>query len=128
MNSWSMEWTAPETGLGPVTFYTAVNASVDKVYTIYTSSKITGEQVASVGNELLANKVSVYPNPATDYVNVAIPAGSEIKLYDMVGRQLISIPQTSHKERLNISSFDQGMYFLQVEHEGNTATQRFLKN
>ena len=89
---------------------------------------MTSEQSTSIGDDLLASKVSVYPNPATDFVNVIIPAGSEINVIDMLGRQVISIPQTGEKERLDISSYDEGIYFLQVVNEGNVATQRFLKN
>src|SRR5690606_32074441 len=50
--------------------------------------RIEGEPVLSVGDNL-TSLISVYPNPASDILNVKVPASIEItnvNMYDLLGR------------------------------------------
>ena len=88
----------------------------------------TVDVASGLGDDLLAGMVNVYPNPATNYVNINIPSESEIRVFDMLGHELLRNELTNYMERIDISGFDSGIYFVQVVHEGNSATKRFMKN
>lgn len=131
-NTWSFNWTAPETEGGDITFYAAFNAgngadgnSGDQ---IYTSTMSVSQSAVGIGNDLLAAKVQVYPNPAANFVNLDIPEGSDIRLIDMLGHKVLDIKNTSASERVNISQLQQGVYFVQVLNGGGSATVRLLRN
>jgi len=131
MNTWTMEWTAP-VGAGDITFYAAFNAGNgangnqgDQIFTSQTTVTETG---VGLGEELLASKLSVYPNPATTFVNLDLPRGSELRVVDMLGHQVFYNQSTNSKEQIDLTNLEQGIYFLQVIHKGNTATKQVVKN
>jgi hypothetical protein len=72
---------------------------------------------SSAGIEAIENTISVYPNPAVDFLNVSIDGVKRV--YDLTGKLLIESSATS----LDISSLNQGIYVLNV----NGANQQFIK-
>ncbi|PID88892.1 MAG: hypothetical protein CSB02_00335 [Bacteroidia bacterium] len=71
--------------------------------------------------------VSVYPNPANDYIEVSVSNMSVKKLnlqvYDLLGKLVQSYSTSQQTTRLNIKDLEKGVYILKV---GN-ATKRFVK-
>jgi hypothetical protein len=58
--------------------------------------------------------ISIYPNPATDFISMALPQEVKIAsltLLDLNGRQVL---QSSTSTELNISAQPAGIYFLQL--------------
>jgi hypothetical protein len=58
-----------------------------------TSDVVLYEEVAS----------AAYPVPADHSLNVDAPAGAELVLFDMVGREALAIKATSDRTVLNVS-------------------------
>jgi hypothetical protein len=88
----------------------------------------TVDLINSVGDDLLADKIKIYPNPAVGYLDVDLPQQSVIKVFDLTGRQVIEMNNTSVKEKVNVSSLESGIYFILVENEGQKVTKKFFKN
>jgi PKD repeat protein len=64
------------------------------------------------------DNLSVYPNPASEWLFVessTTSSGSSIMIYDLKGKLVLSEEMNSQHKKLNISSFDKGIYFLQVD-------------
>jgi len=84
------------------------------------------------------NNVStmVYPNPASESVNVILnaPKESEVKivLRNMEGRLLFSttklIGRENSKETIDVSTLSNGLYIISIEAEGQLNTHRFVVN
>ena len=72
---------------------------------------------SSAGIAAIENTISVYPNPAVDFLNVSIDGVKRV--YDLTGKLLIESSATS----LDISSLNQGIYLLNV----NGINQQFIK-
>ena len=72
---------------------------------------------SSAGIAAIENTLSVYPNPAVDFLNVSIDGVKRV--YDLTGKLLIESSATS----LDISGINQGIYLLNV----NGANQQFIK-
>ena len=63
-------------------------------------------------------KFMIYPNPATDVVSIAFPAGYEkgtISLYNMMGQLIVSKELTSESKSVALAGFSSGMYLYKLE-------------
>jgi hypothetical protein len=80
----------------------------------------------------LETTLSLFPNPASKYVSMRIPAGSIVKssaIYDISGKVIQQDVQLGNAETaIDISRFRPGLYFLIVRTEdGSTLTGKFIK-
>lgn len=86
-------------------------------------------EAANVSDIAIANATQVYPNPATETLNVKNNEGNELSLSlkDIQGRQV----QTSEVEafgnaQIDVSALPSGIYFLQMSTESASATKRVI--
>lgn len=72
------------------------------------------------------NKISLYPNPAKDLLNVSSAnAISKIEVYDMTGKKLVSRNNASD---INLSSLGKGVYIISVlQANGSVVAKQFVK-
>ena len=130
-NTWSFDWTAPADGAGDITFYAAFNAADgtgdNTGDVIYTSSQMYSEFHVGIADNQLKDQVSIYPNPATSFVNVNLPVNSELRIINMTGQEVMHRRNTSTSERIELSKLSDGIYFIQVSNNNNMATIRLLK-
>lgn len=75
----------------------------------------------------LSEAVSVYPNPSTNNVNISAPLGSKIIISDISGHILDQNDIRNSQATINISSYNSGLYFVQVIHNNNSITRKLLK-
>ena len=80
--------------------------------------------------ELTKGSINVYPNPASDVLNIDLKAinaeNSFIELYNAVGQQVLSKNVSSVSgdiTQLNTANFDNGLYLVKVLAEGKIYTQ-----
>lgn len=66
--------------------------------------------------------LKVYPNPAKDHFIVSAPLNSNVIVSDALGKILLVKEITSAEEKINISQFAKGIYFIEVQ---NTGTEIF---
>ena len=76
---------------------------------------------------------NLYPNPATDIVNIDIANSSEVmvKIYDMAGKD-VYVRQFSNQsgninERLNLSNLSVGVYHMKVSYNGKVKALKLVK-
>lgn len=84
--------------LGPVIDSTLIYAGVS--------------ELSSIGST-----IKIYPNPCDDHVNIenenGLPLG-KIKIIDLIGRELFEMNSLKNSEQLELSEYDSGIYFLEV--------------
>lgn len=80
--------------------------------------------ISSNISEIPNNIISVYPNPATDYININIPNIREVVIYDVEGR---SVRMDITDERIDISGLSNGLYTGYIEHDQTISSFRFVK-
>lgn len=72
------------------------------------------------------NNISVYPNPATDIINISnVSSKTTYEIYS-VGGQLVNQGTTDGK--VNVSKLTKGVYILTVESNGEKSQTKFIKN
>lgn len=87
---------------------------------------------AHVGvNEQLAAKFNLYPNPATNVVNITNAENmlvNQITVYDVAGKQLNTQTYNNENEiQLNVENFVSGTYMLHLQTNEGTAVKKLVK-
>jgi len=73
------------------------------------------------------NELSIYPNPASDYVYITGLAGNEIIcLLDITGRMMFSQKATNHTEKIPVANFSSGIYLIRIEAAKQTTIFKIL--
>ena len=95
----------------------------------------TAQTVTAVNDYAGVNDLSVFPNPATDRLNISFVMEDEnpvfCKILDMTGKLLYnkSIESTGGliEESVNVSEFAKGIYLLRIETSKGTTIEKFVK-
>ena len=87
--------------------------------------------VPSIDKAALA-QVKVFPNPAVSYINIALPQIEyqellQVSIFDNFGRQLQVVNAADELQRIDVSSYPTGMYYLLVTTPYQKRTVKFLK-
>ncbi len=75
-----------------------------------------------------ASGVNVYPNPATDHINLFVSSQNkfkEMRIIDAIGNIVSSINIVENITSLDISRYPQGFYFISVD---NVIVRKFIKS
>ena len=84
-------------------------------------------------NYLLDRKITLYPNPATNVLNIKVGASNSLpdtyKVYNMLGQIVLqqSIGELSDLA-VNTSSLSKGMYFIKIATDNASISLPFIKN
>lgn len=84
------------------------------------------DDVVGVGDNL-AEMVSIYPNPTSSILNINLPSNIEVlnsSLVDVLGRTTGVVYSNGE---MNVSGLSQGVYFLKLETNMGSLTQRIVK-
>jgi len=91
------------------------------------------EQTTNVGIEnWLSSSVTLYPNPAKEYVDIRIDGELNVtgmEVYDVYGKLIntVGVCDTPVQTRINVSNLANGMYFVRVTTEAGVVTKSFVK-
>ncbi len=88
----------------------------------------TWQEVSAVEPEVADRDISVYPNPATDYINIRVknPLNSSVRLFDMKGSLVYEKPLTSETTSLPVKNLIKGAYLVKVNSQNKINTQVIL--
>jgi PKD repeat protein len=135
--SWYMPGATPSTSTlqNPVITYTssgiknislsATNASgsstiITKTITVNTCTGL---------EELTGEQISIYPNPASDYININIDNSIEhatIKLVDVLGKEVLLNHTTQSNFQLNLNGISNGIYSLNLTDSHNRSFTKLI--
>ncbi len=80
-------------------------------------------------NKLNLETVDIFPNPATNIINIEVEnvLELEVTIYDLTGKLIL---KTVNQSRINISSLAQGVYLLKITDLGSKRqlTERIIKS
>lgn len=122
-NTFTLKWTAPDAGTGPINFYatgnavnrTGSNMGDDAMSTILSVS----EALTSPTNDLSLDKstLSIYPNPTHDVITISMEDrefSGIVKLSNTLGKEILSSDIDNGNKVLNIDDLYQGIYLLSI--------------
>jgi len=131
--SWTFTWTAPATGLGPVTFYGAFAIGTGNTYiTSYTVTE------SSVGiNELSSSSnFSIYPNPVKEKLNVNYFISTDSKVqfnvYSLDGKKIVTLGEKNQSagtycEQFNVKDIlASGIYVVELKINDKSTMEKIV--
>lgn len=103
---------------------TVAPAAGDQPYVI----NLVGEEVLGVTEVIGTNLLSVYPNPATDVINVSVKSGAVVDSIEVVNLAGQSVFTSKAANSVNISFLPAGVYVVKVkDNKGVTYTSKVVK-
>jgi len=85
--------------------------------------------VLSVNTLEESQGLKVFPNPATDKINIKLPkntTSAELELFDVLGQKVLGKNITENNAFLNTTNFSKGMYFLHFNMENSNKTIKVI--
>ena len=79
-------------------------------------------------NEISENKFSIYPNPASNHINlknIDNISNYTVSIFDLFGKKIIY--NLINPEYINISNLPKGQYLLRIKSEKGITNERLLK-
>lgn len=114
-----------EGSCGLTTISTLAEVGADFEASILLNLRV-GDEVLGI-NDVLLSQVSVFPNPATDVVNVRVPNNVQVEsvsVYDLLGKKAnVSVSNG----QVNIAELATGVYLLDVKTSVGTLTEKIIK-
>jgi len=109
-------------GSGNALFDTAVQFTVDFLYPLLPCNNITSN------NELNHQELNIYPNPASDQINVTSNFNiTEIEIYNTIGKLIMNNSIQKRDFTINVNDLIPGVYFLKLKNEnGITETKKIM--
>lgn len=133
--SWDFQWTAPASGSGELGFYYAglfANNDFNNTGDVTVNGSEMLSEASGVGiSEAELAALSVYPNPVIDEIHVAAKDVDEeimITLFNVEGKKVIEQSYEPGDITIDVASksLNSGIYFLQMEADGNTTVKKLL--
>jgi len=89
------------------------------------------DDVLAAGNVSFSETISIYPNPASEFVNIIMPVSSEkvlVVVYDQLGRQVLErdFSEGNTFKQLSVEGIPQGVYFIKISEGASQTTKKLL--
>jgi hypothetical protein len=137
MFDWSTgnyEWV--ESGSMNIESYAGLNFYIAFVYTSTAEAssaweisdvKVLATEPLAVADKL-TSEIQVFPNPANSNIRFNMNQDAQVCIFDMCGRMVREENLTSGDNGLNISTLENGVYFVSLKFaDGHKAVSKFLK-
>jgi photosystem II stability/assembly factor-like uncharacterized protein len=136
--SWSVTPAAAinnSTATNPIFTFTNTGTYTITVAATNPSNTSTATRTVAVGlctgiheNALSAQNINLYPNPASDMLNIELPAVNAFsyQIADVLGKSVINGVVNDSRASINTSSLGKGIYFITVQSEGQKATKKII--
>ncbi len=70
--------------------------------------------------------IKMFPNPANNIITISNALGSYVEIFEMSGKLLFTKKITSTNQQINISSIDEGTYFIKIKNNNYTITKKIV--
>lgn len=131
--TWTFTWTAPATGLGPVTFYGAFAIGTG---TTHTSTYTVTESSVGINEVSSTSDFAIYPNPVKEKLNVNYSVKSdskvEVNVYSLDGKKIASFGSKdqaagSYSEQFNVKEvLTKGIYIVELKINDKSTLEKIV--
>ena len=109
---------------------TGLYAAIVTTSCTFDTSECVNVIVTSIDENQLASSFKIYPNPTRSQFTVRLEeftTNTTIAVYSLLGKQIINEQIVNKITNVDLSSFDKGIYFVQIQSGEQTTTQRIIK-
>lgn len=94
-------------------------------YQIYNSFPVIPENVKEMSKD--NQEFSVYPNPVKNSMTLSVEENAQIKIYNIVGSEILTIEEAESTQTINLSHLPEGSYIVKVADSKGVSTQKIIK-
>lgn len=120
-------FTAPADGIYYFGFHNNSPAATDSTVMFFDTLSITS---TLSNNDFLSSKLSVYPNPANNIVNISSTINATIGNVDMTdlnGRVIKSVKVNATEGQISVSDLAAGVYMMRITTDQGSAVKKVVK-
>lgn len=82
----------------------------------------------SVDQSAMEANLNIYPNPATDFLNIAIDFIQNVSIYDATGKTIMTKAYNNIDQiEIDVTDFENGLYIITVATANGVINSRFIK-
>ncbi|MBO5848858.1 MAG: T9SS type A sorting domain-containing protein [Bacteroidales bacterium] len=101
-------------------YYKKDTELVNEGYPVFDAEKIPVLDIngtMGVGEDITVANVSVYPNPANDYIKLSATSSQQsvVKIYNALGMLVDEYEMNSGEIEINVSDYNSGIYFIDLD-------------
>ena len=91
---------------------------------------ISVDGCSSIDESAYAQSIQIYPNPASDYINLQseLLLNSSLVVYDLTGKEVHRQHNLSNKNTIDISALNVGVYTIIITNNQDIAHIKFIKS
>ena len=78
-------------------------------------------------DEIPGGKATIYPNPFHDQLNFSGLNDASVRIYNLIGIEVLYLEQVSDDQKVNTSSFKQGIYLVKVQQADKLSVMQLVK-
>jgi hypothetical protein len=122
-------WTAPQAGV----YYFAFNdkSAAQATATLRLDTVTFSSTILGIKNDASV-KLSVYPNPVADILNITSDATTEFNLIEIVainGRFIKQVKtETASQVQISVADLAKGIYFLRISTDEGSVVKKIIKD
>lgn len=123
----SVTYTAPADGIYYFGFHNNSAVGTDQTYLFFDTLDISSQLST---NSFLASKLSVYPNPATNVVNISSTINAtinKVEMTDLNGRVVVAQNVNATSGQVTIADLATGVYMMKISTDQGTAVKKIVK-
>lgn len=115
-----------DAGFANQAVYIAIkNVTVDGFILMVDNVKVLGSEFAGIEDERKEDLVKIYPNPTQDFLKIQCESTLiNVQVFALDGRLIINTKDSE----IDMSSFDNGIYIIQIETNDGIFSEQFVKN
>lgn len=99
------------------------------------SLRMLNDTISKSSNQTLNDKINnpnntnIFPNPSSEKISLDLGgvAVADLVVYDILGNEIMSIPNYTNKSELDLSTLSIGTYTIQIQTSTGIISQRFVK-
>ena len=103
------------------------SSSKNNLTEIKSNRQQVGDSSLSLDELVFENSISIYPNPATNTINITINSNTNYiksEIYNILSQRILK----TNKKSISIENLSKSTYFLKIYTEKGIAIKKFIKN
>jgi hypothetical protein len=134
-NTGIFNWFIPATIIAGTDYTVKISSCIDPLisdvsdgnFSIIASGSNSSQKTITGTDEIANLQVKVYPNPATDKINInADRTIDNVRLLNGIGQIVMQIDAGTNHVQLNVEGLKSGIYFLSIETGNTTSTRKLM--
>lgn len=128
---WAFAWIAPNSDVGVITFYSAVNAANNNGGTsgdqVLTSMMSYDESTIGIGEEPLEAYFNMSPNPSFGSVKITHEySDARLTMIDMSGKIVLQEEYYPSNTQIDLSNLNKGIFLVQLQSKNQVKTKKLM--